>query len=113
MTYEVFVFEFAPLIQIYGEQNYPPVVLERMHLKLRDLPLSQLRETRNLLLDTAKFAPKIPDVADAANIVRARHREGVRGGAVTDDGPRTDEVARRSLATITNILSRVGMKEST
>lgn len=110
MTYQDFIREFAPIIKVYGADHFPTMVIERIHYKTKDLTHDQIKELFGLILDHCEFAPKVPKVIELANIVRARHREGVPGGFPTEDGPRTPEVAREALATITNILSKKARK---
>lgn len=105
-TYPQFIREFAPIMQVYGKESYPSVVLELMHSKCKDLDGAQCREMIKLVLETCRFSPKVPDVIECANIVRARHREGIRGDFQTDDGPRTPEVGNQYLAQLHDILSK-------
>lgn len=107
MTYGEFINEFDDVVQAFGQDAFQKPVLERMFYKTQDLSQRQLKELCVDILDNCRFAPKIPDVIERANIVRARHREGIRGfDPMTDEGPRTPEVAREALATITNILRK-------
>ena len=110
ITYAAFIREFAPIMQVYGADHYPQVVLELMHAKTKDLDGIQCRELIRLVLETCRFAPKVPDVIECANIVRARHREGIRSAETTDDGPRTPEVAKANLAILKNLLDKTGTK---
>jgi hypothetical protein len=108
MNYIQFVREFAPIMQMYGADVYPKVALELMHKKTQDLDLEQCREMITLVLETARFAPKVPDIIECANIVRARHREGIRGDGAGEEGPRTPGVGARHLAEIIDILGKKG-----
>lgn len=105
MSYELFIKEFSPIIHVYGAEHFPAVVLERMHFKIKDLEREQVIELRNELLDHCKFAPKVPDVVEFANLVRARHREGVNK-ITSDEGPRTPEIGKQAIAQIRNIFSK-------
>jgi hypothetical protein len=105
MTYSAFIVEFTPLIQYFGEQHFPRVVLEVMHSKTKDLSREQYRELVRLLIEKSEFAPKTPKVVELASVVRNRHREGFEQ-IPTDDGPVTPEVAKQALATITDILTK-------
>lgn len=107
-TYAQFIREFAPILQVFGKDPYPTVVLELMHSKVKDLDGNQCRALIKLILEMSTYAPKVPDVIECANIIRARHREGIRGDGASEPGPRTPEVGRQALATITNILAKKG-----
>lgn len=106
MTYGEFLTEFDDVIQVYGKEHFPQPLLDRTHYKIQDLTTSQLKELCCELIDRCKFAPKVPDILEFANIVRARHREGERQSYPADDGPRTHAVGKEALATITSILSK-------
>lgn len=108
MTLQEFTKEFAPVIQVFGADAYPKLVIERMHYRTRDMTHDQIRELVCTIIDTCKFAPKVPDVVELSNIIRARHRQGIREEQLQDDVPRTPEVAEAALATITEIFSRIG-----
>jgi hypothetical protein len=106
MKYTDFLRLFAPVLQVYGEHHFPDIVLERIHFKIKDLPPDQVKELLNLILDTCEYAPKIPKIIELANIVRARHREGVREITSPDNDTRTDEVAQKALEQIRHIFSK-------
>lgn len=106
MNYGEFIHEFDDVIQAFGAEAFPRPVLDRMFYKTQDLSQSQLKELCVDLIDTCKFAPKVPDVIERANIVRARHREGIRGDTYVSEGPSTPEVGKKYLAQIHDILSK-------
>ena len=105
MTYQEFIREFEPIMKVFGVETYPTMVLDLIHKKIKDLDRRQLKELIELVLMNCKFAPKVPDVLEYANIVRAKHRNGVRQTFPTDEGPRTEEVGRKALATLHEIFS--------
>lgn len=105
MNYLDFLKEFKPIIDVFGGQHFQAPILERIHFKIRDMPLAQRQDLYSLILDSCEYAPKVPRVVELANIIRARHREGI-GATTPDTDPRTPEVAKQALATITDILSR-------
>lgn len=106
MNYGEFLHEFDDVIQAFGQEAFPRPVIERMFYKTQDLSQPQLRELCIEIIDNCKFAPKVPDVIERANIIRARHREGIRGDISTSEGPITPEVGRKYLAQIHDILSK-------
>lgn len=109
MTFSDFVREFASVVQFFGEEHFPKIVLERIHYKTKDLPRTQFLELRNLILDQCEFAPKVPKIVELSNIVRARNKpngipeaEDLRSGL-------TEHERRQKMDEIRNILSNVGL----
>ena len=100
-----FVIEFSPVIKYFGEDNFPRLVLERIHYRIKDFDKAQRTELYNLIVDSCEFAPKVPRVIELANIVRARHREGPRE-VIPDTSERTPEVAQQAIAQIRSIFSK-------
>ncbi len=78
MTLAQFITGFDPVIRTFGANKFPMTVLERMHLKIGDFTPSLLHELCNLIIDSCEHAPKTSKFLEFSNIVRARHREGVR-----------------------------------
>lgn len=105
MTYVEFVRSMAPLIKYYGETHFPKIVLERIYTKTKTLDQEQFAELLGLILDQCQFAPRVPQIIDYANQIRARHREGPRE-FVGDEAPRNEEVAKRAIQQIRSIFNR-------
>jgi hypothetical protein len=106
MSFVEFVKAFHPVIQYFGTEHFPKIALERIHFKCRDLSPEQISELFNMIMDTCEYAPKVPKIIELANIIRARHREGIRGAEPERDEARTDEVAQNALAQIRLIFSK-------
>lgn len=109
MTFSDFVREFAAVVQFFGEEHFPKVVLERIHHKTKDLSRSQFLELRNLIFDQCEFAPKVPKIIELSNIIRARNKpSGIPEVPDLRDGL-TDGERRQKMDQIRNILSNVGL----
>lgn len=93
MTYQDFIKEFAPIMEVYGANHFPKMILERIHGKVRDLNRGQRSELYGLILDSCEFAPRVPKVIELANIVRARHRGYVAPAQADTPDPRGDPQA--------------------
>jgi hypothetical protein len=77
MTLAQFITQFDSVLEAFGRNKFPMIVLERIHTKVGDLSPPQITELCNLLIDSCEHAPKTSKVCEFANIIRARYRNGI------------------------------------
>lgn len=82
MTFAQFLDQFGSAMEAFGHNKFPQVVLERIHSKVDDLTPPQMKELCNLVIDLCEHTPRTAKIAELANMVRARSRDGLHAPVV-------------------------------
>lgn len=77
MTFQQFLNAFSDVVEAYGSNKFPHIVLERIHSKVDDFDAVRMRELCHLIIDNCEHAPRTAKVGELANLVRARHQTGL------------------------------------